>query len=150
MQKNLLLKTGLIIALLLVFVYGIFGIPSSFGLDGIKASLLQRIHLGLDLKGGTHLVLQVNVNDAINAETDHAVELLKEQLQKANVAFADIAKPDPAQRPEQIVVKGLSADGSSQLRSIANDQLQTYDLSGGGDTYTLTLKPAAVSELKDR
>lgn len=150
MQKNLALKTLFIIAVLVVFVYGIFGIPKSFNLDGLKQSLLERIHLGLDLKGGAHLILQVHVNDAINSETDHAVELLKDQLQKANVTYADVSKPDPVNHPEQIVVKGITPDGSTQLRSIASDQLQTYDFIGAGDTYTLTLKPSAVSEIKQR
>lgn len=150
MQKNLLLKTLFIIAILIVFVYGIFGVPGHLTLDGLKESLLERIHLGLDLRGGAHLILQVRVNDAVNAETDHAAEQLKEQLQKSNVSYADINKPDPANRPEQLVVKGLSPDGSTQLRTIVNDQLQTYDLAGGGDAYALTLKPSAVSEIKNR
>jgi preprotein translocase subunit SecD len=38
---------------------------------GLLAALQQRIHLGLDLKGGTHLILQVQVNDAVNVETDN-------------------------------------------------------------------------------
>lgn len=150
MQKNLLLKALFIVGVLIVFVYGIFGIPSHLTLDGLKESLLERIHLGLDLRGGAHLILQVHVNDAINGETDRAVEQLKEQLQKLNVSYADVSKLDPANRPEQLVVKGLSPDGSTQLRNIVNDQLQTYDLTGSGDTYTLTLKPSAVSEIKNR
>ena len=150
MQKNLLIKTLGIIAILIIFVYGIFGIPKSLNLDGLKQSLLERIHLGLDLKGGTHLILQVQVNDAVNAETDHALESVQEQLQKAHVAFGEVIKPDPVNHPEQIVVKGLSADGSTQLRSIASEQLPTYDLTGAGDSYTLTLKPATLSEIKDR
>jgi preprotein translocase subunit SecD len=150
MQKNLLLKTVFIIAVLIVFVYGIFRIPSRFTLDGLKESVLHNINLGLDLKGGTHLILQVHVNDAINAETDHATELLKENLQKQNVTFSDITKPDPVNHPEQIVVKGLSPEDSTKLRTITTEQLPTYDLSGVGDTYTLTLKPQTVTEIKDR
>ncbi len=70
MNKNLLAKTILIIAVLIVFLFGIFGIPQRFTPPGLLASLQQRIHLGLDLKGGTHLILQVQVNDAVNADTD--------------------------------------------------------------------------------
>lgn len=150
MQKNLLLKSLGIIGILVIFVYGIFGIPQSLNLDGLKQSLLKRIHLGLDLKGGTHLILQVKVNDAVNAETDHAVELLKGQLQKDNVSFADVSKPDPTQHPEQVTVKGLAPDGATQLRAIVNDQLPNYDLSGAGDTYTVTLKQGPLNELKNR
>jgi len=152
MQKNLILKSLFIIAVLLVFVYGIFGIPGSFSLDGLKQSLLKRISLGLDLKGGSHLILEVEVKEAVGAETDHAVELLKEQLQKNNVHFNDVSKPDPDNHPEQIVIKGISADASTQLRSIVTEQsaLQSYDLAGGGDTYTLTMKPSAANDIKDR
>jgi len=150
MQKNLILKTLFIIGVLLIFVFGIFGIPSSFNLDGIKESLLERIHLGLDLKGGAHLILEVQVNEAVNGETDHAAELLKEQLQKANISYASISKPDLDKHPEQIVVKGVPPNGSTELRKIVSEQLPTYDLSGGGDTYTVTLKASAISELKNR
>jgi preprotein translocase subunit SecD len=151
MQKNLLSKTALIIAVLLVFVYGIFGIPGSLSGDGLKQAVLDRIHLGLDLKGGTHLILEVMVNEAVSAETDHAVEQLKDQLQKAKVTFSDVSKPDPQNQPEKIEVKGLSIDAASQLRGIVSDQLRDYDLvSSAGNNWTLTMKPAAVNDLKTR
>ncbi|HKW76726.1 MAG TPA: protein translocase subunit SecD [Terriglobales bacterium] len=151
MQKNLLSKTALIIAILLVFVYGIFGIPGSLSGDGLREAVLSRIHLGLDLKGGTHLILQVMVNEAVSAETDHAVELLKDQLQKAKVTFADISKPDPQNQPEKIEIKGLSIDAASTLRSVVGDNLKDYDLtSGAGNSWTLMMKPAAVNDLKTR
>src|SRR5438105_1365974 len=107
MQKNLTLKAVLIIGILIAFLYGIFGIPKSFSGTRLKESLLDRIHLGLDLKGGTHLILQVKVNEAVSAETDHAVELIREQLQKAKVGYAEISKPDSVNQPQLIVVKGL-------------------------------------------
>ncbi len=50
-NKNLLAKTILIIAVLIVFLFGIIGIPSSFTAAGLKDSLQKRIHLGLDLEG---------------------------------------------------------------------------------------------------
>src|SRR5256885_14351721 len=105
MQKNLLIKTVFIIAVLLVFAYGIFGIPKSLSPQGLKEAMLQRVHLGLDLRGGTHLILQVMVNDAINADTDRTIDRIKEKLAAQHVAYAEIAKPDP-QHPETIVLKG--------------------------------------------
>jgi preprotein translocase subunit SecD len=152
MQKNLLTKTAVIIGILLVFVYGIFGIPKGLNGDALKQAVLGQIHLGLDLTGGTHLILQVMVNDAVNAETDHAVELLKDELQKAKVPFADISKPDPANHPEQIVVKGVSLDGGSTLRSVVSDQLKDYDppSSGANSTWVINMKPSSVSDLQRR
>src|ERR1700731_1513457 len=80
MNKSLGWKLGLIVATLVVFLVGIFGIPKDLSGRGLLASLQERIHLGLDLKGGTHLILQVQVNDAVNGDSDRAVERLKEDL----------------------------------------------------------------------
>jgi preprotein translocase subunit SecD len=149
MQKNLLLKTVIIVAILLIFVYGMLGIPKSFSGEGLKAALLDRIHLGLDLKGGTHLILQVMVNDAVGAQSDHAIEVLKDELQKAKVAYADIAKAD--NQPEKIVIKGVPLDASSTVRGIVSDRLQEYDVAAGTEnSWVLTMKPQVLNDLKDR
>ena len=147
MQKNLLSKTGIIFAVVLVFLYGIFGIPKSLTGDGLKQAVLNRIQLGLDLKGGLHLILQVMVDDAVNAETDRVVQTLKDELQKAHITFADISKP----QPDQVEIKGVSLDAGSQLRGIVSDRLQEYDLTGGANNaWLLTMKPTALSDLKNR
>src|SRR5271167_2215502 len=99
MNKNLTVKVAIIFAVLIFFLVGIFGIPKSFTPAGLLAALQERIHLGLDLKGGTHLILQVQVNDAVNADSDRAVERLKDDLMAKNISYAEIAKPDPQQHP---------------------------------------------------
>ena len=68
MRKNLTGKTILILAILLVFVGGIIGIPSGFSPAAMKQSITDRIHLGLDLSGGTHLILQVMVAEAVGVQ----------------------------------------------------------------------------------
>ncbi len=151
MNKNLGWKLVLIVGTLLVFVYGIFGIPSGVSGSALSQAILDRIHLGLDLKGGTHLILQVQVNDAVNADTDRAVERLKDSLSRRKINYADIIKPDPTNRPEQIVLKGVPPGNSSDLRSIVQDRLPEYDMtSGAGDTYTVTMKTSVLSDLKNR
>src|ERR1700759_4338126 len=148
MQKNLLVKTLIIIAVLLIFVYGMLGIPKGFSGTALKQSIADRIHLGLDLKGGTHLILQVQVNDAINAETDRAIEALKDELSKAHVTYGDISKPDPNQ-PEKIAIKGVPVDSGSTVRGIVGDRFQDYTLGNGPDnSLTLTLKPERLTQLK--
>src|SRR6516225_9014989 len=143
MKKNLLAKTILIVAVLIFFLFGIFGIPTK----GLLAGLQQRIHLGLDLTGGTHLILQVQVNDAINADTDRAIERLKEDLKKANVAFGEITKPDPQNKPGLILIKGVPPESSSELRRIATDRLPEYDLTSGAEnSWTLQMKPSVAND----
>src|SRR6202161_1428780 len=101
-------KTILILAVLLVFVYGIFGIPKGVGLSSWKTALTDRIHLGLDLKGGIHLVLQVMVNEAVGAETDNAVARIQADLQQGGFPARSVLMPD-SKRPELTQVQGTPA-----------------------------------------
>lgn len=151
MNKNLGWKLVVIIAILLVFLFGIFGMPDSWTGHGLLASMQNRIHLGLDLKGGTHLILQVQVNDAVNVETDNAVEVLKEDLRTHKINYNEVSKPDPVNNPGTIVIKGSPPESSADLRSIVSDRFPEYDLkSGSENTWTVSMKPAALTELKDR
>src|SRR2546421_1450669 len=151
MNKNLTWKLALIIAILLFFLYGIFGIPSSWSGRGLLASLQQRIHLGLDLKGGTHLILQVQVNDAVKVEADNAIERLKAELRARKINYTEISQPDPANNPDKIVVKGVPPEVSADLRSIVSERLPEYNLASGAEnTWTVSMKPQALTELKDR
>src|SRR6266480_7868986 len=100
MNKNLGWKVGIIIAAVLLFVYGIFGVPAGFSGDALANALISPsamrhgINLGLDLKGGTHLILQVQVNDAVNGDSDRAVDRLKEDLRTRKINYTEITKPD--------------------------------------------------------
>src|SRR6185369_32532 len=66
----------------------------------IKQNLGENIHLGLDLKGGSHLVMQVQVDDVINKMTQRNVEAAKTRLQQKNLPFTEIK----AQGINQVVV----------------------------------------------
>jgi len=151
MTKGLGWKVIVIIGTVLIFVYGIFGIPSGFSGGALADALLQRINLGLDLKGGTHLILQVQVNDAINVDTDNAVEVLKAGMRSARINYAEITKPDPVNHPEQIVIKGVPPEATSDLRNLVSDKLPEYEAtSAANNTWTIAMKPTAVTDTKNR
>ena len=151
MIKNLGWKLILIFGTLIVFVFGIFGVPSGFSGSALATAIQNRIHLGLDLKGGTHLILQVQVNDAVNADSDRAVERLKDRLRARKINYTDIAKPDPANNPDRIVISGVPPEGSSDLKQLISDQLPEYNpVSGASNTWTLTMKPQQLADLKNR
>jgi preprotein translocase subunit SecD len=150
MNKNLGWKLGLSVGIMLVFLFGIFGVPKDWSGPGLMASLQDRIHLGLDLKGGTHLILQVEVNDAVNAESERAIERLKDQFTKHKITYTDIAKPDPA-NPDRIVIKGVPPESTSDVRSIVSDTMPEYDLTSGAEnTWTISMKAQSLAQLKDR
>jgi preprotein translocase subunit SecD len=150
MNKNLGWKLIVIVGTLVVFVFGIFGVPDNWSGKGLLASMQNRIHLGLDLKGGTHLILQVQVNDAVNVDSDNALERLKADLRARKINYAEISKPDP-NNPDRIVLKGVPPEASADLRSIVSDRLPEYDLSSGAEnTWTISMKAQSLAELKKR
>jgi len=149
MNKTYLWKLGLILGVLLFFLFGIFGVPASVTTQGLLASMGKRINLGLDLRGGTHLILQVKVNDAVNVDAQNAMEVLKEQLRTRKVDYADITQPDPQNNPDHIVLKGVQANFRTELLNIASDHLPEYDVNGGADnSWNLSMKPQLLLDLK--
>jgi len=151
MNKTLSWKLIIILATLVAFLFGIFGVPQSWTGNGLMAALQNRIHLGLDLRGGTHLILQVQVNDAVNVDSDHAMERLKADMRARKINYADISKPDVANHPELIVLKGVPPESSSDLRSLVSDRLQEYDLvSGAENSWTISMKLQSLADLKKR
>ena len=86
-----------IVGIMLFFLFGIFGVPKSFSGQGLLTALTDHIHLGLDLKGGTHLILQVQVNDAVNVDAQNAIEVLKEQLRTRKIDYSDVSPARPAE-----------------------------------------------------
>ena len=151
MNKTLLGKTIFIVAVLLVFLFGIFGIPKGVSGSALLAAVHNRISLGLDLRGGTHLILQVQVNDAVNADSDRAMERLKDEMKAKNIAYADMSKPDPANNPDHILIKGVPPEQSGDLRNIVQERLPEYDLTSGAEnSWTLSIKAQTLSEMKNR
>ena len=151
MNKNLLWKLLFIVATMLFFLFGIFGIPKSFSGDGLLTALTDHIHLGLDLKGGTHLILQVQVNDAVNVDAQNSIEVLKQQLKNRKIDYSDISQTDPQKSPDHIVLKGVPPGARSDLLSIVQERLPEYDLTSGADnTFLMSMKPSILSDLKNK
>ena len=152
MKKNLKNKIALIAAVLLIFVYGIIGVPSGVSGKSLMDSLSKRIHLGLDLQGGVHLILQVVVSEAVNAETDNTVARIQQDLKTAKMSFSQVYKPDPT-KPNVIRVEGTDPTKSSAVRSLLDTKYSTeYDLAGCGSesSLTITMKPNVEKALDDK
>jgi preprotein translocase subunit SecD len=152
MKKNLNGKILGIIAVLVFFVYGIFGVPSGVTGKALTEALTKRIHLGLDLRGGAHLILQVVVAEAVNAETDNTVGRIQQDLKAANLSFTQVYKPDPT-KPTVIKIEGTAQGKANTVRSTLDTKYSNeYDLSGGGadNSWTLTMKPPVVTALEKK
>ena len=151
MKKNLRGRILAIIAVLVIAVYGMIGIPSGLSGKALLEAITRNIHLGLDLKGGAHLILQVVVADAVNAESDNMVGTIQQDLRKAHLTFSQVYKPDP-KRPQVIRIEGAPQASASAVRSLLDSKYSNeYDISGGSDNgYALTMKPSVQSNLEHK
>jgi preprotein translocase subunit SecD len=150
MNKNTRVRSIVILATILICVYGIIGFPKS------KADLIKNfqnnIRLGLDLKGGSHLVLQVQVQDAVKADADLVMDRLKEDLRKQNITWTAMDRNDPTDIKDadkvEITIKGVPGQQSSAFRNLVTERAPTYTLAARGDDYVLKLKPSDLIELE--
>jgi preprotein translocase subunit SecD len=152
MKKNLNSKVVLIIAVMLVCIYGIIGIPGGFTGKDLTAALTKHIHLGLDLQGGAHLILQVEVKEAVNTETDAARGRIEKDLKDANLTVAQVIKPDP-NNPQIIRVVGTAQTKGADVRPLLDSKYDNqYDItsSGADNTWTLTMKPTVLNDLQEK
>src|SRR6202008_3206603 len=95
MNPNLKWKALFIVAVILVCIYGLIGLPTfPTSVAQIKDNFGRQIKLGLDLQGGTHLILQVQVQEAIAQETDQMVDRLNRQLRDKNIHADEIRRVD--------------------------------------------------------
>jgi preprotein translocase subunit SecD len=103
----------------------------------------EKVSLGLDLRGGVHLVLQVKTDDALRLE----VETTSEQLKQASADQGITVTTVPLLT--SFTVSGVPADRDQQFRTIADAQTSlSYDRSGGSGAYTFTMRPNIVGQTR--
>ncbi len=151
MRTNLRARTVVIVATILICVFGIIGFPKSAA--DLVQNVKDNIRLGLDLKGGSHLVLQVQVQDAVKADADQTMERLHEDLRKQGITWASMDRNDPTRVEDadnvEIYIKGVPATQSSSFRDLINDRYPTYVLTVQNSTdYSMRLKPSELVALK--
>ena len=151
MGKNLAGKTASIIAVLVIFFYGIFFGFNAPKMGSLKTLITNNINLGLDLKGGTHLVLEVHVAEAIASAVDRDAARLEADLQKAGITGATVGRTDPA-HPQTIVVSGIPAGKLGDVRNVVQGvDYGNYDVTTTPDgSLMLTMKQAAMRDLATR
>lgn len=151
MKSNLKIKVSIIAAVLLACIYGIIGLPKSPA--ELSSNLQKNIRLGTDLRGGSHLVMQVQLQDAFKAEANGLVDRLKDELRKANIegGVLDVYEPTTLKDADkvQINVKGVPSTKSAQFRTLINEQIAGWVLTPVNATdYRLNIKPTDALKLK--
>jgi preprotein translocase subunit SecD len=105
----------------------------------------QKVRLGLDLKGGVHLVLRVQTDDALRLETQTTADRLTEQLKTAKINTTGVT----VNGPTSFTVNGISPDQDAAFRNALTEVDVNYDRTSSAGSYTFTLKPNIVVQLRE-
>ena len=79
------LKTSLVFFTVLFFFYIFLG--NFFTSDKYKFFLEKKVNLGLDLQGGSYLLLEVDINPLVAKKIDDKANELKKQLKNSNINY---------------------------------------------------------------
>jgi preprotein translocase subunit SecD len=129
--NNLYIKLAVVLAVTALAVWS-FTPPS------------EKIALGLDLKGGVHLVLGVQTDDALRLET----ETTSEQLRQAAADQGIVVTTTPSLT--EFTVQGVPASSDQQFRTLADSMAGTsYDRSSlGTGAYRFTMRPNVITQTR--
>jgi preprotein translocase subunit SecD len=144
MSKRIRNRLGITLVVAVAAVVLFAGFPPR--LENIS----NKIRLGLDLKGGTHLVMAVVTEDAIRAETDLAIERMEELLSEENVLFRQSSRV----ADNQFQFVGVDPSRDETFRDLLSEQFPEWNvISTVGDvpnTYTMGLESATAVLLRDQ
>ena len=149
-MKNLRWKIITVISVFVVFfAVGVYPILAKrYTLPAPGWLMAKQLKLGLDLKGGVHLVLRVHTDEALQISGTTTSEQLREALRAAGVTFTSISVPSPT----VIRVEGVAQERDAEFRRVADDLLSAnYERSSGvGNSYTFTMRPNIERDMREQ
>ena len=165
-NRSLLIRTAVIIAITLIGIYLVIGprkggSPMSiFSWSGIQQNLRNNINLGLDLKGGTHLVMSVKTDDYLKKLTENSDQAALNAAKEANLPVADSSHvaqngtyqvnlnlTDAAQADAVIEAVKKKVDFANWTETTAAETKISWSLPSQAQT---TLKDQAVEQASER
>lgn len=148
MHMNVRVRAILIALVILLCIYGLFGLPAfPTSLAKARSNFSDRIRLGLDLKGGTHLILQVQTDEAVKQYTDQTLDRLRKELNDSGIRFEDIREPDD----QHINVLNVVVDQAARFQDLIRTSYQDWELApmpGQASGYTLSLRATAIATIR--
>ncbi len=155
-KKNLLQRTIIIVAITLVGIYIVIGprrrpTLHDFTWSGFKTTLATNIHLGLDLKGGTHLVMRVKTDEVLKTLTLTDANAIETAAKDAGFPVKEV-KAETAGGNYRITLEASDASKLSEIQEAIRKKVDLSDWSAsiGGNTITWTLPTAAQSKLSEQ
>lgn len=161
MKKRNLLQRAIIIAIVtLLGIYIVIGPHGrrphwyDFTGAGIKANLAQNIHLGLDLKGGSHLVMRVKTEGYLKRLAEDSATAAENAAKDKGFAVK-AAHAETGTDDYRVVMEIVDAANLKEIRDAAEAKADLSDRAGwtfssSGNLMTWTLSTAAQRTLADQ
>jgi len=158
-NRGLWIRTAIIVVILLGGIYLVFGprhtpTGADFTWQGIKNNLAENVHLGLDLKGGSHLVMRVQVEKYLKTLTENDREAALNAAKEAKDADGN---PLPVVDASSVAENGnyqinLNVSDPSHNQEITDAVTKRVDLrdwnqSASGNTISWSLSSQAQVRL---
>lgn len=112
----------------------------------IKQNLEDNIHLGLDLKGGSHLVMQVQVDEAIRKRAEKNAELASAKLKEKNLPFTDTKVEGSS---TVVVTVPDNTKNADIVRELESNFGQGWNVSDRGGSVVATLDEATANQFRN-
>lgn len=112
---------------------------------GVKDYLKNGVRLGLDLKGGIHLVLQVQTDDALKIEADEAIAHLNDQNREQSLNLGAINRTGPASFTAAV---GPTTD-QDKLQDAVKRYLPGWEYARQGTAWAFNLAAPARKNLSE-
>jgi len=106
----------------------------------------EKINLGLDLKGGMHLVFRVEIEEAIQKQTDSSVVTLRTRLKESSIKFDKVYRDGMS----KIELTGILPEDDEKIKNIIGDNFPDWDVLYTGMSASLSLKPVQETAMKDQ
>ena len=109
----------------------------------------QGMKLGLDLQGGIHLVLKVDLDKAAENSLDLAATVLKDALAEKNITAVRMASGDP----NQIILTLPNTGAVATVNEVTGGKFENLDIkinaeAGTFPRITLKLKPSEIDRIR--
>jgi preprotein translocase subunit SecD len=122
-------------------------LASNFTLTQLRANLANNIKLGLDLKGGSHLILQVKTDDAIRAVTDANMEKARSLLEEAVIKTKNATAPAPGRIEVELEDGSLIEDAKAR---VTTDFGPGWTARNEGARVIFEMRDEERAEIRDR
>jgi preprotein translocase subunit SecD len=102
----------------------------------------ERIHLGLDLQGGMHLILEVEAEKAVQNQADRMVEDIKDSLRQQRIPFTRVERVGKW----DIQIQLANTEAQGDLTKLMEKEFQTLKAAG---VETAAEGPVATFKFQD-